>query len=291
MNNQHVETISSLEILVSDNASDDSTPSLIAEFAKSNPKVKTFRQASNLGFRGNMEFLASQAAGEWILYMSCGDTLIPDYDFRDVFEMCRQTTTDTIFYNYEMLDVQTGRRFRNETSALHDQVSQSDLIYSAAPFPLFKTDRLKEIILDQKPLTGDWWPQIEWALAASSKSGLAAYMELGPLTGNRPSAGWWSKPFAFAATIEMAKLLQGMASRHAASVKLLTDAKKTWQSLPLWVFQTKVVFGNSATLQDFRLLAPNVKHAPVPVIASLLILLTPTVILEGIRQLTRRFQS
>jgi hypothetical protein len=156
--------------------------------------------------------------------------------------------------------------------------------------PFYRVSDLRETLNNLEPISGDWWPQIEWALAASANTGVAAYLGPGPVTGNRPEIGWWIKPFAYANVVEKGKLLSYWAHQHKASTKLMNDSRKVWWTLPTWVFQTKVVFGNSTTLQDFRLLAPNVRHALLPVIASLLILLTPTVILEGIRQLIRRLQ-
>lgn len=284
---QHQEIGSQLEILISDNASNDDTAALLSAFELSPIRVLKFRQDRNLGFRGNIEFLARQSSGTWILYLSCGDTLLTDFDFENLLRDLKNTVCDTAFYDFEMLDVSSGKSFSGELSGIGFQNMQNTVLYSAAPMPFYRALVLKTIIDTQPPISGDWWPQIEWALAASSKTGMATYLGQGPVTGNRPESGWWTKPFAYTSTIEMAKLLGAWAAKHQAKTKLRADAKNAWRTLPAWVFQTKVVFNNPASGKDFGFLLKHLPNAPFSVLIACVILLLPTKILSMIRQIAR----
>lgn len=280
-----------IEVVISDNQSDDGGWDLIQSFELEHIQVRKVRQPRNLGFRGNIEYLAQNASLEWILYLSCGDILIPSFNFGRLLDQLDQTRSGTAFYGYEMLDVSTGSRFSGESLSGDFATEQDQVLYSAAPMPFYKTKVLQGALANLEPTSGDWWPQIEWALAISAETGVAAYLGEGPITGNRPEIGWWVKPFAYVNVAEKAKLLSHWAPRHRARAKLLNESRKVWRTLPAWVFQTKVVFQNKTVLKDFRLLAPNLKHAPFPVLASLSILLTPRLILEAIRRLLRTWKS
>jgi glycosyltransferase involved in cell wall biosynthesis len=62
-----------IEILISDNASNDGTESYLQLLA--DPKVKSFRQETNIGLIGNWNFLANKANGDYCLMLSDDDEL------------------------------------------------------------------------------------------------------------------------------------------------------------------------------------------------------------------------
>lgn len=73
------QTYDNIEILVSDNCSTDHTPDLVKSFT--DPRIKYFRQESNLGSYGNTNFLLSEARGDYF-HMYHDDDRI-DHDFID----------------------------------------------------------------------------------------------------------------------------------------------------------------------------------------------------------------
>ena len=66
-----------VEIIVSDNCSEDNTRELVEEFGES--KVRYFRQKTNIGHNNNFNYCLEQAKGEYFLLLSDDDVI--DHDF------------------------------------------------------------------------------------------------------------------------------------------------------------------------------------------------------------------
>lgn len=65
----------SYEIVISDNASPDDTPDVIARFASSLP-IRHYRQESNIGGAANWHFVVTRAQGEFIISLGDDDALL-----------------------------------------------------------------------------------------------------------------------------------------------------------------------------------------------------------------------
>jgi glycosyltransferase involved in cell wall biosynthesis len=74
------QTYPNLEIIVSDNCSTDTTGTIVAGFA--DPRIRYFRQASNIGAVKNFNFCVSQAHGAYFLLLHDDDLI--DRDFIEV---------------------------------------------------------------------------------------------------------------------------------------------------------------------------------------------------------------
>ena len=66
---------SDIEILVSDNHSNDETSQLLSVF--SDPRLKIIRPEKPLPMHGNWEYLLSKAKGQWIYFLGDDDALMP----------------------------------------------------------------------------------------------------------------------------------------------------------------------------------------------------------------------
>lgn len=66
---------SRVEICLSDNASTDDTPAVIAAFAPSGVRVKRLRQSENVGFSRNLAAVARMAEGDYLLFQGDDDAL------------------------------------------------------------------------------------------------------------------------------------------------------------------------------------------------------------------------
>ena len=64
-----------VEVCLSDNASPDDTPAVIAAFQPPGLVVKKFRQAENVGFARNLHTVARMAEGEYLLFQGDDDAL------------------------------------------------------------------------------------------------------------------------------------------------------------------------------------------------------------------------
>lgn len=60
-------------VIVSDNASTDTTPAAVSGFLNSNINIKYYRQPENLGFDGNIKFLYTKAETSYVWFMADDD--------------------------------------------------------------------------------------------------------------------------------------------------------------------------------------------------------------------------
>jgi glycosyltransferase involved in cell wall biosynthesis len=71
------QTRSDFELIISDNASTDETPEIIAEYARSDPRIRCYRQKYNIGVGNNWTFVAEQARGTFFKWVSANDEYEP----------------------------------------------------------------------------------------------------------------------------------------------------------------------------------------------------------------------
>lgn len=77
------QTYSNLEIIVSDNHSDDLTEKFMSECAKKDPRIKYYRREKNFGTYGQVNFLIEKATGDFYIVV-CDD----DWIDKDFVERC-----------------------------------------------------------------------------------------------------------------------------------------------------------------------------------------------------------
>lgn len=84
------QTASNIEIIVSDDASKDESPTILAEWARADPRVRVERHVENLGTIGNFEWLVHEAKGDYFMWAAQDDSWSPDY-----IEVLRDTLNAT----------------------------------------------------------------------------------------------------------------------------------------------------------------------------------------------------
>lgn len=73
------QTYTNIEIIVSDNASDDDTVDIVARAAASDPRVRLVRQHKNIGMVANFRAVLDEAKGDYFLWAAHDDTRESDY--------------------------------------------------------------------------------------------------------------------------------------------------------------------------------------------------------------------
>ena len=73
------QTFSDYEIIISDNASTDKTSIICNKFAKNEPKIRYIRQEKNIGIWENFNFVLKEAKGDYFLWSSVDDIMLPTY--------------------------------------------------------------------------------------------------------------------------------------------------------------------------------------------------------------------
>jgi glycosyltransferase involved in cell wall biosynthesis len=93
------QTYPSLEIIVSDNCSQDGTEALVRGFA--DPRIRYFRQERNIGANNNFNFCLEQARGVYFLLLHDDDRVDPDF-----VTACMDAAADAVHYGV----IRTGTR-------------------------------------------------------------------------------------------------------------------------------------------------------------------------------------
>ena len=73
------QTFTNFELIISDNASTDSTREICEKFAKQDNRIRYFRQESNIGIHKNFNFVLKQAKNEYFAWAAVDDHLDNDY--------------------------------------------------------------------------------------------------------------------------------------------------------------------------------------------------------------------
>ena len=73
------QTYKNIEIIISDNHSEDSTEEICKRYAEKDSRIKYFRQNENIGLTNNSNFLSSQLTGEFFIWLCDDDWLDLDY--------------------------------------------------------------------------------------------------------------------------------------------------------------------------------------------------------------------
>jgi len=68
-----------MQIIISDNASTDATPEIIAAWKKRDPRISACRQSENMGAPANFDWVLQQAAAPWVMFAAHDDWWSPNY--------------------------------------------------------------------------------------------------------------------------------------------------------------------------------------------------------------------
>ena len=89
------------EILVSDNASTDHTPFVLAEYKIRYPGlISIYRNPQNIGFSGNLDVIVRRAKGEFVLFLSDDDAVEPDAVKETFFALNKHRDINVMFLQH-----------------------------------------------------------------------------------------------------------------------------------------------------------------------------------------------
>lgn len=90
--------IDSIEIIVSDNNSEDNTSSAIEEFL---PTISFYRQSINLGYDGNVKFLYNVSCSKFVFFLSDDDEIFEEAFVKLYWTILENQNTDCFILNYQ----------------------------------------------------------------------------------------------------------------------------------------------------------------------------------------------
>jgi glycosyltransferase involved in cell wall biosynthesis len=161
------------ELIISDNASTDATQAICEEFADKDPRVRYYRNQTNLGASGNYDRVFELARGELFKWAAHDDVHLPGFLRRcvEVFEQAPSTVV-LVAPRTEIID-EDGRRTMQLAESLHTARSLphqrvADVLrkvaWATAQFGLFRSEALRKTRLIGPFLASDWVLLLELAI-------------------------------------------------------------------------------------------------------------------------------
>ena len=151
-----VQTYSNFELIVSDNASDDSTWEILNRYAAKDKRIRLYRQEYNIGALGNFRFVLSKASGKYFVWAAVDDLWMPGFVDNMVKELeshadagIAMCAVDRVWENGELVDT---IRFIDRDNPNHTTYYQmlkkltSTKKYNLYIYGLFRTSLLEKAI-------------------------------------------------------------------------------------------------------------------------------------------------
>lgn len=174
------QTVKDLEIIISDNGSDDDTWDILKEYEKIDNRILLYRQNCNIGAEKNFAFVLQKARGHYFMWAACDDWWAPEYienladglnshpEHGVAMSSLHRVREDGTFFDkviYAGQDDLTGLGYR-------DVFRRMAKIYPSPPvhlfiYGLFRTELLKKLLQQpfQKSIAPDRIFMCEAALA------------------------------------------------------------------------------------------------------------------------------
>ena len=73
------QTLETFELIISDNASTDSTSDICKEFASNDTRIHYFRQENNIGAIRNFKYVLDKALCDYFIWASVDDIWLPEF--------------------------------------------------------------------------------------------------------------------------------------------------------------------------------------------------------------------
>ena len=154
-----------IEVIVCDNASDDGSWEVIESIAQAQPKVRAFRNSTNLGPLVNWRRAIEEARGSFIKILWSDDLIAPEFVsrcmamFKDDVGMVY--TKSALFESLDDVNSIRPRVWRNFCTGLHnsDRFSDAQLDGRKPGMPVspgcavFRSDHLLDCLIDKIPNT------------------------------------------------------------------------------------------------------------------------------------------
>lgn len=163
------------EILVSDNASTDGTPDIVARWAKDHPRIRAVRQSENIGAYGNFLYCYRQGRGQFTVWVGDDDLLIPERMGQCLRRLAASPDIVMLQAPWLLIDETRGnaemgtfyRHPREELFGRGEHARCLDFLITHHVFPewfMIRTDAMAEVIEGGNPFVFHYFAHVARAL-------------------------------------------------------------------------------------------------------------------------------
>lgn len=152
------QTYHNFELIVSDNASTDTTSNICEEFSEKDKRIKFFRQKENMGSQWNVNFVLEQSNSEYFLWAQADDIL------------------NTNFLEENLKILEDNKKFVGSISKVERFGPTIDAIKiknnDSFKIKLYKKIRKKLVYFNTQPITGNYDNRIRKYLSEPDRNNL-----------------------------------------------------------------------------------------------------------------------
>lgn len=161
-----------IELLISDNASDDNTPIICQELAEQYPFISYYRHQTNRGANANFHYVVTAAKGKYVWLLGDDDAIVSG--------SLSKIITDIKRFNYPAIVIGGSIREEDNSRIYLREITETQLVDETifnrhSPLEvagkisvlIFNTAQLQEIIVPAQKIveqTKTGWPHIVWLL-------------------------------------------------------------------------------------------------------------------------------
>lgn len=173
------QTFTNFELIISDNASTDSTSTICQEYAKNDKRIRYIHQQKNIGLLQNFHFVLQEAKNDFFMWIGSDDFLLPDYIKKNLQVLSSNShivgsvskidqynipdsgtnPIDSKFVNFiKKLRMRFRKREAFSISGTYEQKVRSYLMNSTCQviYGIFRTDKLRKSIVNSLFVGLDW---------------------------------------------------------------------------------------------------------------------------------------
>lgn len=167
------QTLADIEIVVSDNASDDATADILRRFAERDGRIRTFRQPELIPVIDNFRFVLQQARAPYFMWAAHDDSRAPEFVERLWARL--ESTPEAVLACGDLVEQVHGdpqvrpADYATDGLPVWARMRKTAAIQCFHIYGLWRTDVLRGIPMVDIP----WWPDTPIMVAAAAKGTFA----------------------------------------------------------------------------------------------------------------------
>ena len=122
------QTYKNLEIIISDNASTDTTEKICKKFAEKDVRIKYIRQKNNMGAMWNFMFVLENSKGKYFTWAAADDSILPEYVEKCILILEREKDIACCTSKLELYGPQSNYLQTKKTDSLIEKIKKKILL-------------------------------------------------------------------------------------------------------------------------------------------------------------------